>query len=163
MSYLTCSQFDQQPAKRSIASTWVRCLVGVMVVWIASINCLEQSLAGCSTSSLPAPIAEVRPVEPGQLTLAIYIRYERGSFSYTLERPSKPCEGPACRSKSSMEPTPMPISGPRLAVTQVAISTVKSPLKYTAAASYSQPTSLYAPRGYLEVAEPPPKPSNGIG
>jgi hypothetical protein len=93
------------------------------------------------------------------LALSLYVRYERGTLSFTLERPMKPCEGPSCRTKTTMDPTILPLGGSNLVLSQGDISADRWACPNPVPAKLSRTVSLYAARGGLDVHEPPPKAS----
>lgn len=133
-------------------------LLFLLVAILSGLGPIDRADAGCSFSALThGQMIEGKPVAAGQLALAIYVRYERGSLSFTLERPVRSCEGPECRTKSSMEPTYLIPVGHRLTVSNAAAGETRWQSGTPVRASFSRPFSLYAPRGSLEACEPPPK------
>lgn len=152
---------DSIPPARNVVSLSARWFVALLAGWLAVVSTCLELQAGCSSiSGSPAQVIESKPAPTGQLTLAMYVRYERGSLSFTLERPVRPCNGPSCSSKPSMEPTLLPVAAYRPMVTQAANSIVRFSSSGSSSGSYARPSSQYAPRGSLEVCEPPPKDAN---
>jgi hypothetical protein len=148
---------SSQPGRPWVSST-VRCLLCLMLGWVGVLGFVEQVQAGCSGfSGTHLAWQRAKPQVGGQLELALYVRYERGSLSFTYEPPVKPCEGPNCRPKSSLDPSLIPVVGPRLVMTQPGFDRSTVAVGETPSLSYPRARSRSAPRGYLEVSEPPPK------
>lgn len=153
---------DLQPmtARWPGRSPWGAWLLGLVLMLLGSFGPLNVVSAGCSSEGIShARIFQSRSVPGGQLALELYVRYERGSIGFTLERPGRPCEGPECGTKSSVEPTMLIPVGQRLLVSGTAISESRVLASDASRLDYSLPASLYAPRGSLEACEPPPKAS----
>lgn len=145
-------------ASRSFTSPSARCLLVLLLGWLGIVVFCSELQAGCSSwNGSHAQAIESKPSAPGQLTLAMYVRYERGSLSFTLERPVRPCDGPSCSSKSTFEPTFLPLATYRPIVTQVANSLIRCSSNSSSVDSFARPSSERAPRGAIEVCEPPPK------
>jgi hypothetical protein len=145
-------------AARSHASLWSRCFIALLAGWLGLVSSCQELQAGCSgLGGSPSKIIDSKPAVAGQLTLAMYVRYERGSLSFTLERPVRPCEGPSCSSKSTFEPTLFSLVAYRPMATQVAYSIHRYAAGGSSVESHDRPSSQFAPRGALEVCEPPPK------
>ena len=143
---------------RSFASASARWLLAVLFGWLGIVSSCTELQAGCSSwNGSHAQAIESKPSAPGQLVLAMYVRYERGSLSFTLERPVRPCEGPSCSSKSTFEPTFLPLATYRPIATQVANSPIRRSSTSSSGDSFARPSSERAPRGAIEVCEPPPK------
>jgi len=153
---------DQQSttARWPSRSAWGSWLFGLVLMLLGGLSPLHVASAGCSSEGIShARMIESKPVPSGQLALEMYVRYERGSIGFTLERPVRPCEGPECRTKSSMEPTFLIPVGQRLLIGGTAIWESRILASDPSRLDYSLPSSLYAPRGSLEACEPPPKAS----
>lgn len=145
--------------RRPNGSSLGRCLLwGILFlsncVWTSTATQAGCSGLGDSTNRW----VETKPPVAGQMVLSLYVRYERGSLSFTLEPPTRPCEGPGCRTKSAVEPTLLPIFGQRLVVSNAGISSARCAAgERRGHHSYARPTSQFASSGELEVPEPPPK------
>ena len=141
-------------ADRKTPSRWLWPLL-VLILCLGSIGNVQ---AGCSGSDVePTRWADSKAPGAGQLTLALYVRYEHGKLSFTLERPIQPCHGPSCRTKSTMEPTILPLGGSRIVLAQADISRLQWDPLDPSQAKLARNFSQYAPRGGLDVQEPPPR------
>lgn len=141
-------------ADRKTPSRWLWPLL-VLILCLGSIGNVQ---AGCSGSDVePTRWADSKAPVAGQLTLALYVRYEHGTLSFTLERPIQPCHGPSCRTKSTMEPTILPLGGSRIVPAQADISWLQWDPQDPSQARLAPCFSQYAPRGGLDVQEPPPR------
>ena len=153
---------DQQPMAPGWPArpAWGSWLLGWVLVLLGSFGSLNFANAGCSSEVFShSRMIQSRTVPGDQLALELYVRYERGSIGFTLERPVRPCEGPGCGTKSSVEPTLLIPVGQRLLVSGTAISESWDLSSDPSGLDYSLPSSFYAPRGSLEACEPPPKAS----
>ena len=141
-------------ADRKTPSRWLWPLL-VLILCLGSVGNVQ---AGCSGPDLePTRWADSKAPVAGQLTLALYVRYEHGTLSFTLERPIEPCHGPSCRTKSKMEPTILPLVGSRIVLAQADISWLQWDPLDPSQAKLARNFSQYAPRGGLDVQEPPPR------
>lgn len=146
------------PSPRLGVSIWVRGCIGLILACIGCWNALPTAQAGCSgLHESFVRWVETKPTRPGELTLGLYVRYEKGSLNFTLERPTKPCDGPSCRTKSSMDTTYFPMNSLRVVATGFAWLKPCPYVKGDSHKPHAKPVSLSAPRGGLEVSEPPPK------
>ncbi len=143
-----------QASDRKTSSRWLWPLL-VLILCLGSIG---NAQAGCvGLDHEPTRLVDSQAPAAGQLALPLYVRYERGTLSFTLERPMKPCEGPSCRTKTTMDPTILPLGGSNLVLSQGDISADRWACQDLMPAKLPRTVSHYAPRGGLDVQEPPPK------
>jgi hypothetical protein len=141
---------------RKSSSQWLWPLL-FLIVCLGSIRDVQAGCAGLAHE--PTRLVDSRATVAGQLPLSLYVRYEQGRLSFTFERPMKPCEGPSCRTKTTMDPTILPLGGSNLVLSQGDISADRWACQDPMRAKLPRTVSLYAPRGGLDVHEPPPKAS----
>ena len=143
-----------QASDRKTSSNWLWPLL-VLILCLGSIG---NTQAGCvGLDHEPTRLVDSQTPAAGQLALSLYVRYERGTLSFTLERPMKPCEGPSCRTKTTMDLTILPLGGSNLVLSQGDISADRWACLDPMPAKLPRTVSHYAPRGGLDVQEPPPK------
>ena len=141
-------------ADRKIPSRWLWPLLA-LILCLGSIGSAQAGCVGLDHE--PTRLVDSQAPAAGQLALSLYVRYERGTISFTLERPMKPCEGPSCRTKTTMDLTILPLGGSNLVLSQGDISADRWACQDAMPAKLPRTVSHYAPRGGLDVQEPPPK------